>query len=68
MISITYWPRIGRAGTITLDLADSTRVETTIKQTVVYLPHTEAQQLLDSMWAHGMRPSHIREAQKKGSV
>lgn len=67
MITITFWPRASRAGTIQVDLTKSSRFEADAKHATFYLCNTDGQMLLDSMWAHGMRPSHIRELQKKGS-
>jgi len=69
MITITFWPRAARAGTVNLDLNHSSRFETGAQRATFYLCHSDTQTLLDAMWAAGMRPSHLREIQlKKGNA
>jgi hypothetical protein len=67
MITITFWPRATRAGTINVDLSHTSRFETGPKSATFYLCHSDGQTLLDAMWAHGMRPSHIKEVVRKGN-
>lgn len=64
MITITFWPRATRAGTINVDLNHTSRFEVGQKSGIFYLCHSDSQHLFDAMWAAGMRPSHLRETKK----
>jgi hypothetical protein len=64
MITVTFWPRASRAGTINVDLNHTSRFEVGPKSGTFYLCHSDSQHLLDAMWAAGMRPSHLREVKK----
>ena len=66
MITVTFWPRAHRAGTINVDLNHTSRFETGPKQATFFLCNSDSQHLLDAMWAAGMRPSHL-SAVKKGA-
>jgi len=63
MITITFWPRAARAGTVIFDLNHSSRFETGAQRATFYLCHSDTQTLLRRDVAAGMRPSHLREVQ-----
>jgi len=69
MITITFWPRAARAGTVNLDLNHSSRFEDRCAARHLLPLHSDTQTAARRDVGRRMRPSHLREVQlKKGNA